>query len=175
MPNKVVALVALLLVTAWLTTACTVQEQPGPQYAQQPTAQPAQPTAQPVYQTTYTNDFVGQHMLQRRQEFAADMAEASPLQRGMLSQGQTSDFQAVLAPGRCYRIIGVGGPGMQDLDLYLYDLNGAELQHDTATDNFPVLGLGSSAICPQVAGSYRVRALAYQGGGEFAVQLFGTQ
>ena len=108
------------------------------------------------------------------QQLAPGMIAATPLFRGHLTAGQTQDFQAVLQPGKCFKIIGVGAEGVSDLDLYLFDPNGVALQQDTETDAYPVLGL-ESAICPQAAGQFRVQVRMYQGGGDFAVQVFATQ
>lgn len=147
-----------------------------PVYQQQPVASATYvgPQAQPVYvtQTDYGNDYVGQHMSMRAQQFAAGLIAASPLRRGALSQGQEERFQATLNAGNCYRVIGVGGQGISDLDLFIIDQNGNAIAQDTATDNFPVLGLGSDMVCPQWTGTFYIRALAYSGSGDYGLQLF---
>jgi len=163
-----------------------VQQPPPPQaqvtYAVEPpqaqvtyVAQQPAPQAYPSAQITYGNDYVAQHMAMRRQQFAANMVEASPLRRGVLGQGQDQRFQAVLQAGNCYRVIGVGGDGIADLDLFIQDENGNTLAQDTATDNFPVLGLGDDMVCPRWTGNFYIRALAYSGSGEYGVQLFAAR
>lgn len=119
-------------------------------------------------------DFVSQHMNARYQQFAPDMVPSSPLHHGYLQQGQDESFETVLEAGACYRLIGVGGPTMADLDLFIVDENGNAIAQDTATDNFPVLGLGDTPICPRWTGPFFVRALAYSGYGEYGLQVFRT-
>ncbi len=119
-------------------------------------------------------DFVAQQMSARYQQFAPDMVPTSPLHHGYLQQGQEEQFETVLEAGRCYRLIGVGGPSMSDLDLFIVDENGNAIAQDTATDNFPVLGLGDAPICPRWTGPFFIRALAYSGAGEYGLQIFRT-
>ena len=119
-------------------------------------------------------DFVTQQMNARYAQFAPDMVPTSPLHHGYLQQGQEERFETVLEAGRCYRVIGVGGPAMRDLDLFIVDENGNAIAQDTATDNFPVLGLGDTPICPRWTGPFYVRALAYSGYGEYGLQIFRT-
>ncbi len=116
-------------------------------------------------------DFLAVSMQTRATQFAQGMTPVTPLFRGNLTNAATQDFQAVLQPGKCFKIIGVGGSTVQDLDLFLFDPAGTQVQQDTATDNFPVLGL-QEPICPTVAGSYRVQVKMYTGQGEFAMQVF---
>jgi len=119
-------------------------------------------------------DIVSQHMLARYQQFAPDMMAASPLHHGFLQTGQEERFETTLEAGRCYRVIGVGGPTMSDLDLFIVDENGNAIAQDTATDSFPVLGQGSDSICPRWTGPFFIRALAYSGYGEYGLQMFST-
>lgn len=128
----------------------------------------------PTAGTAAAPDYITQHMSLRYQQFASDMVVASPLHHGYLQQGQEESFQTMLEAGRCYRVIGVGGPTMADLDLFIVDENGNPIAQDTATDNFPVLGLGTDTICPRWTGPFYVRALAYSGYGEYGLQLFSS-
>jgi len=117
------------------------------------------------------NDYVGQQMALRAQQFAEGMTPATALFRGTLQTGATQDYQAVLQGGSCFRIIGVGAQGVTDLDLFLFDPVGAQMLQDTATDAYPILGL-SNPICPPSAGAYRVQVKMYAGAGDFGVQVF---
>lgn len=92
---------------------------------------------------------------------------------GDLPQGGHSDHLTVLRGTFCYRVLGVGGDGVEDLDLILYDPNGVQLQQDPAQDRFPVLGIGAE-ICPVVAGAYRIQVQMYKGSGAFAVAVYRT-
>jgi len=113
-------------------------------------------------------------MALRHGQFAQGTEPSTPIFRGTLNTGQHQDYQAVLQSDRCFKIIGVGGAGVTDLDLFLFDPQGTQMQEDTATDAYPVLGL-NHAICPDLAGSYRVRVRMFEGGGEFGVQVFHVQ
>lgn len=117
-------------------------------------------------------DYVSQHMAVRYQQYASDMVPSSYLQHGYLYEGQTEEFSTVFEVGYCYRVIGVGGETMADLDLFIVDENGNQIAADTATDNFPVLGLGSDTICPRWTGPFYITARAYRGYGDYGVQVF---
>jgi hypothetical protein len=120
------------------------------------------------------NDPIGQQMALRQGQFAQNMEPSTPIFRGSLTAGAHQDYQAVLQSDRCFKIIGVGGAGVTDLDLFLFDPQETQVQQDTATDAYPVLGLNHS-ICPDLAGSYRVRVRVFEGAGEFGVQVFHVQ
>ncbi|MEM9191057.1 MAG: hypothetical protein AAGF12_17870 [Myxococcota bacterium] len=119
-------------------------------------------------------DHIGQQMSLRAGQFAEGMEPATPLFRGTLETGDNQDYQAVLQAGRCFKVVGVGGPSVSDLDLFLFDPNGVQVQQDTATDAYPVLGL-THQICPTAPGAYRVQVRMYAGEGEFGVQVFQTR
>lgn len=133
---------------------------------------PVAPTP-PTTATGQPTDVLARNMQVHAQQLAPGMLPATPIFRGTLQEGQTQDFQAVLQPGKCFKILGVGATTVRDLDLYLFDPNNVALQQDTETDAYPVLGL-ESAICPQTAGQFRVQVKMYQGTGDFAVQVFAT-
>lgn len=119
-------------------------------------------------------DFIQSQMTMRQTQFAANMQPVMPLTRGTLAEHSNQDYQVTITPGRCYKIIGVGGVGVIDLDLKLFDPNGTQVDQDIATDNYPVIGLNQQRpLCPQTGGSYRLRVEMYQGSGEFGVQVFG--
>lgn len=142
-----------------------------PQMPQQPQMPTADPTA-PQQPAMPGNDMIPNEMTRRQAQFAAGMTPVLPLTRGTLATGASQNYAVTMTPGQCYKIIGVGGPGVQDLDLKLYDPAGTMVDQDIATDNFPVIGL-QRALCPTTAGQYRLEALMYAGQGEFGVQVFG--
>lgn len=168
----------------------SVQTQPTyqqPVYQQpQTTVYTGQPVAAPVYAappmvvgggwvtTGYAeSDYVSYHMSLRARQFAAGYVPITQLYRSSMGQGQTQFVTVTASPGRCYRIIGVGGVGVRDLDLRLRDQGGNVIDQDVATDNFPVLGL-QRQLCLNWAGSFQVEIMMYSGGGEFGVQAFAT-
>lgn len=119
------------------------------------------------------NDYVAYHMTLRARQFAAGYIPITQLFRGQLGQGQRQYVTITAQPGRCYRIVGVGGQGVQDLDLRLLDMNGNVLDQDVATDNFPVLGLQRN-LCLNWQGTFRIEVIMYSGGGNFGLQAFAT-
>ena len=116
-------------------------------------------------------DFVSYHMSLRARQFAAGYMPITQLFRSTMGQGQRQYVTVDAQPGRCYRIIGVGGAGVRDLDLRLRDMNGNVLDQDVATDNFPVLGL-QRPLCLNWSGTFQIEVIMYSGGGEFGVQAF---
>ncbi|RLB53626.1 MAG: hypothetical protein DRJ42_11400 [Deltaproteobacteria bacterium] len=128
-------------------------------------------TAAAVMPAPDPNDPIGVEMARRAVQFAANTEVSTPIFRGSLETGRFQDYQAVLRSDRCFKIIGVGGAGVVDLDLFLFDPQGTQLQEDTATDAYPVLGL-NHPICPDLRGDYRVRVRMFEGSGEFGVQIF---
>jgi hypothetical protein len=117
-------------------------------------------------------DYVSQHMAVRYQQYASDMVPSSYLQHGSLYEGQTEEFSTVFEVGYCYRVIGVSGETMRDLDLFIVDENGNQIAQDTGVENFAVLGMGSDPICPRWTGPFYVTARAYSGYGDYGVQVF---
>ena len=91
--------------------------------------------------------------------------------RSAMGQGQRQFVTIHAQPGRYYRIIGVGGAGVIDLDLRVRDQSGTVLDEDLATDNFPVLGL-QRMLCPAWPGNFQIEAIMYGGNGDFALQAF---
>jgi hypothetical protein len=120
------------------------------------------------------NDFVSYNMSMRARQFASGFMPVTQLYRAQMGQGQRQFVTVQIAPGRCYRIIGVGGPGVQDLDLRMRDMSGNVVDQDVATDNFPVLGL-QRQLCPSWTGNFQVEIIMYSGGGDVGVQAFATQ
>lgn len=117
------------------------------------------------------SDYVSYHMSLRARQFAAGFYPITQLFRAQAGQGQRQFVTVTATPGRCYRIIGVGGQGVRDLDLRLRDQSGNVVDQDVATDNFPVLGL-QRPLCLNWTGTFQIEVIMYSGGGEFGVQAF---
>jgi len=114
---------------------------------------------------------VSNQMALQAQTLAFDMVPSSFLEHGVLTEGQEESFSTILEAGRCYRILGVGGASLTDLDLLLRDENGNEVAQDDATDNVPVLGR-DAVICPRWTGPFSVTVRAYRGSGPYGIQVF---
>lgn len=121
-------------------------------------------------------DFVSNHMTLRARQYANGMMAITELVRGVMSHGERRHVQAGVRAGHCYRIIGVGGQGVQDLDLYLRGPGGVLLDQDRAPDNFPVIGLDRQLCIPQAMGDQfaDLEIRMARGQGEIGVQVFGT-
>ncbi|MBL8604717.1 MAG: hypothetical protein JNK72_22515 [Myxococcales bacterium] len=155
------------------TTTVVVGAGAGGVYAAPP-AVGFQPVTQSWVTTGYAeNDYVAYHMSLRARQFAGGYFPITQLYRGQMYQGQRQYVSVDAQPGRCYRIIGVGGEGVRDLDLRLLDMQGNVIDQDVATDNFPVLGL-QRQLCLNWQGSFRVEVIMYSGGGTFGIQAFAT-
>lgn len=92
---------------------------------------------------------------------------------GELDQGKHGDHLLVLKSIYCYRILGVGGPDVVDLDLALFDPDGVEVQRDLGQDAFPVLGQPVN-LCPPEPGAYRLQVGMYEGHGPYVVGVYHT-
>jgi hypothetical protein len=100
------------------------------------------------------------------------VADAEPI-LGTLPEGQRADHLSVLRGGHCYRMLGVGAPEIEDLDLFLFDPNGVQVQQDAAQDRYPVVGMQAD-ICPAYSGAFRLQVQARTGGGAYAVRVYRT-
>jgi hypothetical protein len=107
----------------------------------------------------------------RGEEVAPYMVREGEAMRGEAPAGGARDFSRVLHPGWCYKVVGLGGEGVQDLDVRVYDPNSVLLQRDTTQDPEPHLGQ-MRPICPAESGTYRLEVRVSEGEGAFAVQLY---
>jgi hypothetical protein len=71
---------------------------------------------------------------------------------GGLQQGQSWNVPAQLQPGLDYRIVGVCDRDCADLDLVVFDAQGAVVTQDTSTTSQPVV-----AIQPAYLGNFTVQ------------------
>ncbi|MBX3268853.1 MAG: hypothetical protein KF729_01245 [Sandaracinaceae bacterium] len=104
-------------------------------------------------------------------ERAAFMVLDEAALRGEGAQGDLRDYSHVMHPGWCYKVLGLGGEGVVDLDLRVYDPNDVLLQRDTTRDAEPQIGQ-MRPICPGVSGTYRIQVRLVEGGGPFVVQVY---
>lgn len=86
---------------------------------------------------------------------------------GVLSKKQSSSQVVTLLGGRCYTLLGTGGDGVKDVDLYYYDAQNKKVASDLGFDALPAL-----TYCPTWPGSHKVEIVLKDGGGEVAAQLF---
>ena len=81
--------------------------------------------------------------------------------RGEADEGGARDYSHAMHPGWCYKVVGLGGEGIEDLDLRVYDPNQVLIQRDTTRDAQPYLG--------QMG---RIEVRVVMGSGPFAVQVY---
>ncbi len=86
---------------------------------------------------------------------------------GFLGSRQSITQYVTMQAGRCYTILGVGGQGVADLDLALFNPNGKRVASDIGFDPTPSL-----QHCAAWPGAYRLEATVKRGAGEIAVQVF---
>jgi hypothetical protein len=104
-------------------------------------------------------------------EVADWMTRSGDPYRGELpEEGAARDLSHVMQPGWCYKVVAVAGPGIQDLDVRVFDGNSALVQRDATDEPRAVVGVGRP-ICPSVAANYRIEVRARRGAGPFALQV----
>jgi hypothetical protein len=104
-------------------------------------------------------------------QIAPYMQRMETVQRGELAERGARDFSAFLRPGWCYKVVGMGGDGIEDLDLRIHDTNNVLLERDIREDRSAVLG-ADRPICPVENGTYRVEIRAQRGHGPYVVQMY---
>lgn len=110
--------------------------------------------------------------LRERGKVVADwMTRDGDAKRGTVEEGAARDFSHVVHPGWCYKVVAVGGEGIEDLDLRVYDADSVLVERDTTEDPRPFLG-SARPICPVESATYRIEVRAASGGGDFAVQVY---
>lgn len=122
-------------------------------------------------------DSVGQNMTVRARQFASNFTAVTDLIRSFMREGREGvTVPGTVGPGFCYRVIAVGDNRVRDLDAFLLDTTGRQIDADRAPDNYPVIGL-NRPLCvppgaPPITAQIRVRAFA--GTGDIGVQIFAT-
>jgi hypothetical protein len=90
---------------------------------------------------------------------------------GGLQRGQTWNVPAQLNAGVDYRVVGVCDRDCADLDLIVFDEQGATVTQDTSTSSQPVV-----AIQPGYSGTFTIQVLMYNCSVEpcyYAIALYG--
>lgn len=135
----------------------------------EPAAEPGAPTASE--DAGLPDDPLLRTLHRRAVEHAPKMIPAQAPFEATVQQGRSREILAVLTGGLCYKIIGVGGDGVESLDLTLLDPNHVPAQHVSGDDRVPLLGI-QEPICPQHTGSYQIRIQAHGEAGRYAVGVY---
>ena len=92
---------------------------------------------------------------------------------GDVDKHSSQSHMLVLRYGHCYRIIGVGSEGIEDLDLALLDSQDVERSRDLSSDRFPQIGVDPE-LCPNNSSGFRLEVRAYAGSGRYSVAVMQT-
>ncbi len=74
----------------------------------------------------------------------------------------------------CYRAFAVGGLGVGDLDVAVYDPEGRLAAGDVSRDRWPIVP-PRGPLCIEGDGVYTVAVAVTQGRGDFVLQIWGTE
>jgi len=108
-------------------------------------------------------------------KYAPGFAPVSPVGRAKLKQGEHAGMNFEMDAGKCYVVLGAGGPGVTTLGLNLLPAPPAPqfaLATDQSHGNAPVIGEGKP-LCPPIKSPVRVDSFVVQGGGDVAIQVWG--
>lgn len=74
-----------------------------------------------------------------------------------LEQGEVYEEYRTLYANNDYKIVGLGGPGVKDFDMYVYDSDGDIVEKDADTTNVPIISFHVSET-----GRYRIKSKVYK-------------
>lgn len=134
-------------------------------------ATPHQPDPPPEHHQDPPADALEARLRERGAELADWMIPNGDPMRGEIAEGGSRDFSQLFQPGWCYKVVAVGGEGIEELDLLLYDGHSVLVERDTNRGAEPYLGL-ARPICPGVNAMYRIEVRAVEGGGEIGLQVY---
>jgi hypothetical protein len=138
---------------------------------------PASPNALPAMTDAALDTAIDIAIAAMAPKVAPKMAKEGQPGRATLKEGEHFNMVVSLQPMRCYTFIGFSPPGgvaQLDLKLYAMPLN-VEAGHSTPGEKAaPVMGKGSTAICPilPVAVPYKLDAVATKGAGRMGVYVY---
>jgi hypothetical protein len=113
------------------------------------------------------SDLLRSQLQQRGAKAAPGMDPMGAPVGGFVGSRQSVQKYVPMQAGHCYTVVGVGGQGVRDLDLSLYNPNNKKVASDLGFDATPVV-----QHCAQWPGAYRLEATVKRGGGEIAVQVY---
>ena len=104
------------------------------------------------------------------QQLAPGQPPVSPMLGSYGAHRAAVVFAVQLGAGHCYTVLGAGGAGVADVDMYLFDPAGMRVGVDRRDDAFTQI-----LHCPVVSGPFRVELKVKRGAGEVAFQVFEGQ
>jgi hypothetical protein len=104
----------------------------------------------------------------------AGMRPLTPVHSGTQSETDPPErFAFRVRRGHCYRGFAVGGPGVEDLDVAVYDAGGGLVTADVSRDRWPVVPPRGPA-CAEEDAVLTVAVAVRRGRGEYLVQVWGA-
>lgn len=85
--------------------------------------------------------------------------------------GDVSRYTVTFEAGQCYRAFGVGGGGVQDLDMGWHDPRGALVARDVRPDTWAAVP-SEGPLCAPESGDFELMVSVERGQGAFAVQVW---
>jgi hypothetical protein len=108
-----------------------------------------------------------QQLANLAQAAAPGQPPASPVFGGSFVWRRPYSFFVPMDAGRCYTILGVGGYGVVDLDLFLFDPANQRVALDRHYNSWPRIN-----YCAAYPGNYRIEAKVKRGAGEAAIRVY---
>lgn len=147
----------LKLLTCALAAACAPRSEPLP--AAEPEAPRAASYRSPPLEATLGD--AGESLETR------GYAAKGETWRGFLVQQDAVVRELPLRSGACTVLLGTASPGLRELDLHVFDADGAEVAGDDLTGPHAAL-----RYCPTQSGTYYLVARSRTGNGLFAARRF---
>lgn len=106
----------------------------------------------------------------------AGMRPLTPLHEGAAQTEADAPERLVFRArrGRCYRAFAVGAPGVEDLDVAVYQPDGRLAAGDVSRDRWPVVP-PRGPICADQDGVYTIAIAVTRGSGAYVFQIWGTE
>lgn len=139
-----------------------------------PIAAPRIGTVVDPFWSSGTTDRVGQVMTDRARRFASGFTAVTEMIRAtMLADREGVTVPGTVGPAFCYRVIPAEDDGLRDVDLFLLDTAGRQIDADRSPERVPIVGL-NRPLCvppgaPAITAQIRIRAV---GRGDVGLQIF---
>ena len=104
----------------------------------------------------------------------AGMGPVTPLHEGAQTAADAPERLLFRARrGRCYRAFAVGAPGVEDLDVAVYEPDGHLAAGDVSRDRWPVVP-PRGPMCAEHDAVYTIAVAVTRGSGAYVLQIWGT-
>ncbi|MBK8172413.1 MAG: PPC domain-containing protein [Sandaracinaceae bacterium] len=95
---------------------------------------------------------------------AMGLAQTGSINEGSLPEGADARMTQHLEAGQCYTYVGLGGGGVDDLDVRVLDDAGTEIGRDGTRDR-----QAAAQACPDTTGDYQLVIHMQEGSGDYTV------